>query len=714
MKGLKLICFLLTLPITYSMYAIEPLKPLRTETAPIIDGILDDPVWQKAPSESGFKIYHPDYGDEMTENTKVWYAYDRENLYFAFMCYDSEPYNIKTSITARDKIRPDDWICINLDSFNDQQSLYAFYVNPMGIQMDSRAIGENEDMDADFVWYSEGKINEHGYAIELKIPFKSIRFSSKEPVEMGIIFERYISRKSEAGTYPPLDPKWGHNFNTQMRTLIYENIKHYQLLEILPAVTYSQNSALDQGKLKSHGDDAEFSLTGKYGITSHLVFDGTYNPDFSQVESDAGQVDFNQRYALFYPEKRPFFLEGRENFFFGGYSNGDPLGAVVHTRMIANPLLGAKLTGKIGIKNTLATIYAIDELPEDLQQGEHAQFAIVRYKRSLSQDNYVGGFFTARELDKSYNRVSGADGQIRINRSSNIGFHGFYSSSEDKKLATHNNGHAIGLNYFLHNRDWYIVARVNDLSEDFNTETGYITRTGITRFRGGIIRRLYTNSKILKRIDPLFNNQFIYDKESDQWENLNAIFLTFILPRSSMVRFGYGYSTEIFQGQKFNTNYFSLISRSQFTKQLYFDTYFKYGNRIRYISDPYQGKGNIASASIIYQPSDNFSSSLSFTYNDFYRESKKEYDYSITRFRNTYQVNKYLFFRIIVEYNFFYENLSTDFLASFTYIPGTVIHIGYGSLYERMKWENGTYRDSDSFMETKRGFFFKTSYLWRM
>ena len=711
MKKIYTLPLLSFLFFTTTLFAIEPLKPFRTETAPKIDGVLDDAVWQKAPSETGFKIYHPDYGDKMTEDTKVWYAYDRENLYFAFMCYDSEPDKIKTSVTARDQIRPDDWICINLDTFNDQQTLYAFYVNPMGIQMDSRAIGENEDMDADFVWYSEGKINEQGYAIELKIPFKSIRFSSKEPVEMGIIFERYISRKSEAGTYPPLDPKWGHNFNTQMRTLIYEGVKHYKLLEILPAVTYSQNSSIDEGKLKSEDENSEFSLTGKYGITSNLVLDGTYNPDYSQVEADAGQVDFNQRYALYYPEKRPFFLEGRENFFFGGYSSGDPLGAVVHTRMISNPQVGAKLTGKIGINNTIATIYARDELPEDLGQGDYAQFAIMRYKRSLSQDSYLGGFFTARELDNSYNRVGGADGQIRLNSSSNIGFHGFYSQSED---SVQSNGHALGLTYFLHNRDWYIISRLNDLSEDFNTETGYLTRKGITRLRAGIIRRLYPKSNFLKRIDALLNNQFIYDKESEKWENLNGFFLTFILPRTSMLRTGYGYANEIYLGEKFSTNYFNFLVSSQFTKQLYFDVYYRYCNKIRYIADPYQGKGNVVLASIIYQPSDNFSSSLSFTYDDFYQGEKKEYDYSIIRFKNTYQVNKYLFFRAIVEYNSFYEDMTTDLLASFTYIPGTVIHLGYGSLYEKMKWENDAYIKDNHFLETKRGFFFKTSYLWRL
>jgi len=215
----------------------EPLLPLKTDTPPVIDGVLDDSVWQQAPSETGFVTYHPDYGIDMVENTVVWYAYDRENLYFAFRCYDSQPDLIKSAVTARDRIRPDDWVCINLDTFNDQQSVYALYVNPLGIQMDSRATPVSEDMSIDVVWYSEGRIDEEGYAVELRIPFKSIRYTHREPVEMGIIFERHISRRSEAGTYPPLDPMQGPNFLTQTRTLIYRYIKHYRLVDILPAVT---------------------------------------------------------------------------------------------------------------------------------------------------------------------------------------------------------------------------------------------------------------------------------------------------------------------------------------------------------------------------------------------------------------------------------------------------------------------------------------------
>jgi len=235
-----LLCFLFTSAAASAQDTSEAFRPLKTDTPPVIDGVLDDRVWQLAPSETGFMTYSPDYGVEMADNTIVYYAYDRENLYFAYRCYDSRPDLIKTSITARDRIRPDDWICINLDTFNDHQSLFVFYTNPLGIQMDTRATATSEDASADFVWYSAGQITDEGYTIEVQIPFKSIRFSYREPVVMGVIFERYISRLSQAGTYPALDPRHGPNFFTQTRPLIYEDIKHYRLVEILPAVTLGQ------------------------------------------------------------------------------------------------------------------------------------------------------------------------------------------------------------------------------------------------------------------------------------------------------------------------------------------------------------------------------------------------------------------------------------------------------------------------------------------
>jgi len=714
--SLILICVLLLFMLSATAQEqFQPLRPFKTDTAPVIDGVLDDPVWQKAPHVKGFKTWRPDFGIDMADDTIVYYAYDRENLYFAFRCFDRQPDKIKASVTSRDNIRADDWICVNLDSFNDHQSVYALYCNPLGIQEDSRYEGGQEDSSVDIVWYSEGKINDEGYAVELKIPFKSIRYSHKEPVEMGVIFERNISRESEAGTFPPLDPKKGANFLIETVPIIFHDIKHYTLMELLPAVTYSSRSSMDEGKLASEGDKGDLSLTAKYGITSRLIFDGTYNPDFSQVEADAGQVDFNLRYALFYPEKRPFFLEGLEKFNFGGYDASDPLGAIVHTRTIVDPLLGLKLIGRVGDKSTIASIYAVDELPNESEE-DYAHFGIFRYKRALTEDSFLGGFYTGRERKSGYNRVFGLDGQLRINQASIFGFHFFRSQTKLNKESAKDDGHALGLHYLHNTRNLILMLGLQDIAEDFQTETGYITRTGITRFRSGILRMFYPNSKFFLRIDPMIHSTQIRDKFSGLYETDNSFDLRLMLPRNSIFILGYRYSTEVYLDERFNTSRVRAYAISQLTKQFYFDLGYHYQKKIRYIEDPYQGKGSDVSAVLRYLPSDKLHLDLSLTYSDFCRDSDsaKEYDYTIIRSKNTYQANKYLFFRAIVEYNSFWRRLMTDFLASFTYIPGTVIHIGYGSLYEKIKWEDGQYRDTDQFLETKRGFFFKASFLWRL
>ena len=270
--------------------AFEPLKPIKTQAPPVIDGILDDQVWKEAPSVTGFKTFSPDFGKELSDKTITYMAYDSENLYFAYRCFDSEPDKIKASLTKRDNIDSDDWICLNLDSFNDQQALYAFYVNPLGIQGDSRYSNNIEDFNVDLVWYSAGRIDDKGYIVELSIPLKSIRYSDNNPVEMAVFFERKFSRSSVHVSWPEFDPAQGFSLLTQMCPMIYYDLEHYTLFELLPAFTYSQKYSDHKGELISDEKKGDISLTAKYGITSNLILDGTYNPDFSQIEADAGQV----------------------------------------------------------------------------------------------------------------------------------------------------------------------------------------------------------------------------------------------------------------------------------------------------------------------------------------------------------------------------------------------------------------------------------------
>lgn len=712
----KLISLLL---VTSISFAGEVLKPTKMIAPPSIDGKIEKSEWENVLSVSNFKTFSPDFGKDASQQTIAYAGYDSQNLYFAFRCYDSEPDKIKTSINSRDNIRSDDWVCINLDSFFDQQSLYAFYVNPNGIQTDSRYAANIEDFSADFVWYSAGQVLSDGYSIEISIPLKSIRYADKDPVTMSIFFERYVSRLIEHSSYPELDPKLGMAFLVQMKPLEYTGLEHYTLFELLPAFTYSQKYTRVKNDLQKSESKGDVSLTAKYGMTSDLILDATYNPDFSQVESDAGQVDVNLRYSLFYSEKRPFFLEGSEIFNIAGVgtSEVDPLGTLVHTRTIVNPLTGLKLSGKLGTKNTLAALFSMDELPNDTE-GKYASFPIFRFKRTLFDDSYIGAIYTGRETKENFNRVAGVDGIFRITQSSTLDYNVIYSNTKLSANDKNRNGSIVTLNYNSDSRDLSYNFSVKNITEDFYVETGYLTRNGVLSLTGLIKPKLYPQNSFISRIDIEAFTAQINDKPSGKWEKYNYASAQAFMFGSLAAKIKIIYATEIFLNQKFNTGGVAASFGGQFTRQLAVNVTYRKMQTIYYSSSPYQGYSNRVNAIITFRPTQNIESYTTAVFSDFYNKSndKLVYEYPIFRERLTYQLNKYLFFRGVLEYNKYKKQLLTDFLVSFTYVPGTVMHLGYGSLYNKTEWDDpqSRYIASEQFNETQRGFFFKMSYLWRM
>jgi len=261
-----------------------------------------------------------------------------------------------------------------------------------------------------------------------------------------------------------------------------------------------------------------------------------------------------------------------------------------------------------------------------------------------------------------------------------------------------------------------INLAVKEISKNFNTETGYLTRTGLAMLTASVTPKIYPDSSLLQRIDTTLYSSQLRDQFSEIWETYNALFINFFLLRSTRISLNANYSTEVFLDEKFDTSGWNVVGLSQFTKQFNLRLSYSYGKSIYYSQDPYQGKGTRASGQLILQPSEKVDLRVNLTYADFIRDSdsQKIYDYTILRTRLTYQMNKYLTFRGVVEYNDYRKTLLTDFLVSFLYIPGTVIHLGYGSLYEKTQWVEGEYRPSDRFLEMERGLFFKVSYLWRL
>ncbi len=711
------------IPLAYLFFAVSlfsdastaPLEAPKAEKPPVIDGKLDDPVWQSALRLADFKTWQPDYGKDPSQKTEAYFLFDAENFYFAFRCYDKEPNKIKAAISKRDAIFQDDYAGVFIDTFSDNQNAYAFMINPLGIQGDGLLnVNGNLEPTLDMVWYSKGQIDDQGYTVECRIPLQSIRFPNKKTVVMGMFFFRQFVRSSEMSSVPAFSPEKG-GVISQGQPISITGLKYHRVVEILPAVTHSNRLAIQKGELRRDERRTDFSLTAKVGLTSDLTTDTTYNPDFSQVESDAGQVDFNLRYSLYYPEKRPFFLEGNEYFQFAGNTEGAPLMAVVYTRTIIDPIAGFKLTGKFGGKNTIAAIYARDDLPADSADVQ-PDFSIVRYKRTFKDDNYIGGFYTAREQGGGFNRVAGSDGRIRLSQTSIAEYHVFGSFTKTAGGVSTVAGHALGLRYNYGTRKVNLDIGYQDVSPNFQVDTGFVTRTGLRNLAIFSMYSIYPKSKFFQRIEPFYWSYHLYDTFYKTLETFNLFTLRFQLPRSTQFRIDGILGNEAFVGEKFNRHGFGFRWQSQVVKQLYLEGFFRRGGSIFYDPEaPYQGYGNRAQFSLEYQPAEKVDFVLSLTYTDFYRESDKQkiYDYAIYRSRNTFQVNKYLFLRAIFEYNTFYDRLTVDALVSFTYIPGTVVHIGYGSAYEKLEWTGAEYIGSKSFLETQRGFFFKVSYLWR-
>jgi hypothetical protein len=704
--------FLLCHPAAFSQSVI-PVE--KATTAPIMDGLLDDPVWSSVPRYSDFTNYTPQFGIPASFRTISMITYDDENFYVAFDCKDPEPDKIKATISARDQIKTEDWVCINLDPFFDQQSLVTLYINPLGIQADGRSTASNEDMGADYVFYSQGTITSEGYQIEIRVPFKSLRYQKKEPVRMGFILERRIQRLSEQSTCPPLSPEQGMNFLTQTQGFSFTGIKHYTLVEVLPAFTYSRRKTHENGAFSLTTNTPSLSLTGKLGLTSQLILDLTLNPDFSQVESDAGQIEENQRYALYYDEKRPFFQEGQENFEIAGGNENGFYQTIFHTRQITNPLAGLKLSGKLSPKSRIALLYSLDDpFAGTDSAGSYSNFIIGRFHQTIKNDTYIGAITTFKERSDGFNRVAGFDGRVRIDPSITIDFNLLGSSTQARETSVAENDWMGTVVLSKNSSKLNGSAQLQHIGHGFVTESGFLRRSGYDQFLSEFSYTLYRNSGFFRRVSPNIFLMLNHDLPSGLWERDLGLGLSMIGERSTSLSFYLNPCDEVYLNQRFKTHAVFLNGYSQVAKSLRIVTQLKFGYQTRYVENPYTGLGSRGSLSLIYQPAQKFQSQLDLTYSDFYQISgDQEFSYLIIRTKNTFQINAKLFIRAIVEYNSFEKDLSYDLLASFTYIPGTVVHIGYGSLFQRTEWNGHEYQPGSEYLETRRGFFFKASYLWR-
>ena len=453
-----------------------------------VDGVLDDEDWQRAALLRSFTQYDPVEGVPASQRTEVLVLVDADAIYFGVRAYDDHPGGVRATMAQRDKFdRSDDYVRLILDTFNDQRRAYVFSVNPLGVQQDGvwnegggdgrgRGHGPPIDNNPDFIWESGGRLTDWGYSVELRIPFKSLRFREVPEQSWGLQVVRKISRNGYQESWAPITNNISNQLTQAGKLTGLKNLDAGLFMEINPVVTGKRIGTLDDNEI-FHRDrpQGDFGLNFTYGLTSNLTLDATYNPDFSQVEADAGQISVNERFGLYFPEKRPFFLEGTEIF--------NLPKQVVYTRSIANPIGGAKLTGKVGSWN-VGYIGAQDKaLDED---GVDAVANLIRVRRDLGAASTVGMVYTDRTAHADeYNRLLGGDARLLFDRRYTVTLFAAGSRTAVPDSAPVN-GALWSARLERAGRAFSFSTEVEDSDDGFQAGSGFIRRIGYMQVQSNV------------------------------------------------------------------------------------------------------------------------------------------------------------------------------------------------------------------------------------
>jgi hypothetical protein len=459
----------------------------RVPTPPRLEDFLEmkprDELVGKLAKIEGFTQYVPTYGAPSSQVTQVYLGYDDERFYAVFVCFDSEPGKIRARLGRRDQFFDDDYVEVDLDTFHDRRRAYQFWSNPLGVQLDNIwTEGQGPDFSFDTVWHSRGQLTEQGYVVWMAIPFDSLRFKPIPEQTWGLILWRVIPRLSEETNWPGVFLSLDSLLGQEATLHGISGISPGRNVQLVPYGFARSHRALDTQDpnnvhFLSDKFDPQVGLDAKLILKDSFVLDLAVNPDFSQVESDEPQITVNRRFEVFFPEKRPFFLEN------AGYFN-TPIN-LLFTRRIADPELGARLTGKKG-PYSLGILFADDEAPGktvpagDPLFGKRARVGVFRLQRDLFRQSTLGVIYTDRELAGSFNRVGGLDGHFKLGNHWAAAFQGVTSSTrlrDGSRLA----GPAYK-GYLRHTgRHFYYDLEYDDRSPGFFADVGFLADNRITR-----------------------------------------------------------------------------------------------------------------------------------------------------------------------------------------------------------------------------------------
>ena len=701
------------------------------------DGLLDEQAWEDAVVIKLPYEWLPGDNIPAPVDTDCLITFDRKFLYIGFRCYDPEPSKIRAHLMDRDAIDTfiqDDHISLMIDTFNAERRGFQFRVNPLGVQADailSEAEGY-EDFSWDLIWKSKGKITDWGYSLEIAIPFNQLRFPKSSGVQTwGFSAERSYPRSVR-------HRMTSHKRRRDVSCILcqFNKITGFQgitpglNIEIAPTLTASRTDEREPfpaGSLQEGKEDYDPGLSFRWGITPNVIFNATANPDFSQVEADVAQLDVNTRFALYYPEKRPFFLEGADFFL-------TPIQAVF-TRTVADPAGGVKLTGKVG-RNTFGIFGAYDRINNLIfpaNQGsaqasveEDETSGVFRYRRDVGRNSQLGVLYAGRVTDDYFNHVGGFDGFIRLSRTDELRFQYLHSETdyEDSLALLYGQGtgvfggDAIHAEYLHVGRNWIYLAGYEDRNPNFRADYGYVPRVDIREGQVLLGRRIWG------RRGGWFTNILFATSAFatyDHDENLTDQGVTFQAqyqgPLQSTVTFVYSQNKERYLGELYDLERINWVCEFKPTGGVHFNLVTQFGDSVDY--------ANARKADVLrFLPYAEFSFgrhinlTLMHSYERLNLGADKIFEANLTQARLIFNFNVRTFIRAIIQYYDVSRNpalylfpvadteqsVFTQFLFSYKLNPQTVLFLGYSDNYLGYTGIDITQAD--------RTFFVKLGYAW--
>ena len=754
----------LSLPVSAQMARVPPASRVknRTEFRPnikprlaiersrgkiTVDGEVDDPGWRGAGIATSFSETYP--GDQTVPpiGIEVWVTYDDDNLYLAYLIED-DPGSVRANLSDRDAIFQDDYVGMILDPYRDNSWAYFLASNPYGIQGDTKIInGGQEDVGFDVVFHSEGRITDTGYQVEMAVPFRSLRFPDTPAQEWNLTFWITHPRESRSTYSWAAVDRDDPCMLCQLGTVSgIAGVKPAGRIEWLPALTGSQSAGMVDGNVPSSGLDngrvsVEPSLGLKYSFTSNAIADVAVNPDFSQIEADAAQIDVNTTFALSFPERRPFFQEGSDLF-------QTPIDQV-YSRSINNPLAAAKFTGRFG-RTSVGYIGALDEdtpiiLPfEDrsvLAATGQSYSNVLRYRRTFGTSSWVGGLVTDRRyVDRGGSgSTAGLDARVRLTRSLSVSGQFVASQtveqtepdllSPDDGAILFGDGHTAafdGESFMGYAAYLSVDHRARHLFADldystsnptFRAANGFVGQNSIhrTSLMGGY--QFYFEDSFVERLMPHVITGYWWNhdrvrKDEYIWLGLEGRVKgqTSFQTRVLLV------SNERFRDIDFRgLRRIELNAFSNFSDPVKIGIGGSYGRSIlRNLEVPEMGRVLQMAAEGTFRPWSHFKVDASVNYVRLAREASGEEtgEGYILRSRWSYQFTRRFFFRLVAQYNDFSGRLDLDPLLTYKVNPFTAIYVG--STHDFVEYPDVSGYSRDGFYQTERQIFFKLQYLFRM